>query len=310
MTNDIEVSVYCLTYNHEKYIRQTLEGFVKQKTSFKYEVIVHDDASSDDTVTIIKEYAEKYPEIIIPIFQSVNQRSQNVSILREFIAPIVRNTKYYAVCEGDDYWTDAEKLQRQYDYMETHTECAMCVHNTNYISENGKDLHQCFNSEKCDKNYSIDEIIRAGGGGLFHTSSFFWRKNDGISVPVGFSIKGIGDYSRAIYLASKGYVHYIGRTMSSYRQGSINSWTSRHSKDKEKSINHYNNVIEGLIKINSSTNKQYELAISDAICNAQYAICIFKGEYNKIFMDKKLLNIFVHKPLKDKIMVLISILRK
>ena len=81
MERQVKVSVYCLAYNHEKYIGRALEGFVQQKTSFPFEVIVHDDASTDGTAAVIRAYAEKYPEIIRPVFQKVNQHSQGVDIV-------------------------------------------------------------------------------------------------------------------------------------------------------------------------------------------------------------------------------------
>ena len=127
--NDIKVSVYCLAYNHEKFIRNTLDGFVSQKTNFKYEVIIHDDASTDNTTNIIREYEEKYPDIIKPIYQTENQYSKGIGIIPNYIVPRIRG-KYVAACEGDDYWCDDYKLQKQFDYMEKHSECSMCVHNT------------------------------------------------------------------------------------------------------------------------------------------------------------------------------------
>lgn len=87
MNDKIMVSVYCLTYNHEKYIRDTLNGFISQVTNFKYEVFVHDDASTDKTASIIKEYANKYPNIIKPIFQTENQYSKGIRIFRTYIYP-------------------------------------------------------------------------------------------------------------------------------------------------------------------------------------------------------------------------------
>lgn len=95
----IMVSVYCLAYNHEKYIRHTLNGFVSQKTNFRYEVFVHDDASTDNTASIIQEYADKYPDIIKPIFQTENQHSQKIPIIATHILPKMSG-KYIAACEG------------------------------------------------------------------------------------------------------------------------------------------------------------------------------------------------------------------
>ena len=121
------VTIRCLVYNHEPYIRQCLEGFVMQKTNFTFEAIVHDDASTDGSAAIIKEYAEKYPDIIKPIYETENQYSKHDGSLRRIMDSHTRG-KYIAYCEGDDYWTDPLKLQKQVDFLEGHPEYTMCFH--------------------------------------------------------------------------------------------------------------------------------------------------------------------------------------
>ncbi|MCI5779181.1 MAG: glycosyltransferase [Lentisphaeria bacterium] len=119
------VSVCCITYNHEPYIRDCLEGFLMQKTDFPFEVLIHDDASTDRTADIIREYEAKYPDIIKPIYQTENQYSKGVKVSMVYNYPRAQG-KYIALCEGDDYWIDPNKLQRQYDFMETHPEYSVC----------------------------------------------------------------------------------------------------------------------------------------------------------------------------------------
>ncbi|MBR3411528.1 MAG: glycosyltransferase [Bacteroidales bacterium] len=123
------VSVCCLTYNHAPFIRNCLDGFLAQKTDFSIEILIHDDASTDGTDRIIREYAEKYPEIIFPIFEEENQYSRGYAgkMDIEFNYSRARG-KYIAYCEGDDYWTDPSKLQRQVDFMETHPDYSVCFH--------------------------------------------------------------------------------------------------------------------------------------------------------------------------------------
>ena len=113
------VTIQCLTYNHEPYIRQCLEGFVMQQTDFCFEVIVHDDASTDGTANIIREYEQKYPDIIKPIYEKENQYSKHDDSLIRIINEHTRG-KYIAFCEGDDYWIDSLKLQKQVDFLEEH----------------------------------------------------------------------------------------------------------------------------------------------------------------------------------------------
>src|SRR5690606_24868156 len=113
------VSICCITYNHVKYIRQCLDGFLIQKTNFSYEIIVHDDASTDGTAEIIKEYVKRFPNIFIPICQTENQHSKGIrGVFAKFVFP-KSNGKYIAMCEGDDYWTDPLKLQKQVDILES-----------------------------------------------------------------------------------------------------------------------------------------------------------------------------------------------
>lgn len=120
MTGDPLVSIQCLVYNHEPFLRQCLDGFVMQKTTFPFEAIVHDDASTDGSAAIIREYAEKYPDIIKPFYETVNQYSKHDgSIARIMDAAMHPNSKYVALCEGDDYWTDPNKLQMQVEIMES-----------------------------------------------------------------------------------------------------------------------------------------------------------------------------------------------
>lgn len=119
------VSVVTLAYNHGKYIRQCLDGFVMQKTDFPFEVIIHDDASMDDTAEIIREYEQKYPDIIKPIYQTENQYSKKVPIGATYLYPKAQG-KYIAECEGDDWWTDPNKLQKQVDFMESHPDYLLC----------------------------------------------------------------------------------------------------------------------------------------------------------------------------------------
>ncbi len=110
------VSIICLTFNHERYIREALDSFLKQKVDFKYEVVVHDDASSDKTQEIICEYQNKYPEIIRPILQKENQRSRGGNVFGN--AYSAARGKYVAYCEGDDYWVDELKLSIQVNFLE------------------------------------------------------------------------------------------------------------------------------------------------------------------------------------------------
>lgn len=129
MTGDPLVSIRCMVYNHEPFLRQCLDGFVMQQTTFPFEAIVHDDASTDGSSAIIREYAERYPDIIKPIYETENQYSKHDGSLRRIMdAAMHPNSKYIATCEGDDYWTDPNKLQLQVDFLESHPDYSLTVH--------------------------------------------------------------------------------------------------------------------------------------------------------------------------------------
>ena len=115
--NRVMISIICNTYNHENYIRQTLDGFIAQKTQYSFEVLIHDDASTDGTANIIREYEQKYPKIIKPIYQTENQYSQGINVSGKYQYSRAQG-KYLAFCEGDDYWCNPNKLQKQVSFLE------------------------------------------------------------------------------------------------------------------------------------------------------------------------------------------------
>ena len=119
--NNPLVSICTLVYNQEKFLKQYLEGIFLQKTTFSFEILIHDDASTDNSENIIREYQALYPDIIKPIIQTENQYSKGVDINLTYNFPRVKG-KYIAICEGDDYWTDPLKLQKQVDFLEAHPE--------------------------------------------------------------------------------------------------------------------------------------------------------------------------------------------
>ena len=135
------VAIHCFVYNHEPYLRDCLEGFVMQQTNFTFVAIVHDDASTDGSAAIIREYEEKYPHIFKPIYETENQYSKRDGSIDRIMNEAIEATgaKYVAMCEGDDYWTDPYKLQKQVSYMEEHPECALVYTCLLYTSPSPRD---------------------------------------------------------------------------------------------------------------------------------------------------------------------------
>ena len=173
--SDIMVSICCITYNQASYIRDALEGFVNQKTDFAYEVLIHDDASTDGTADIIREYADRYPDLIFPILQTENQYSKGLTnVSGTFNFPRARG-KYIAMCEGDDYWTDDRKLQKQVDYLEANPGCSLCFHSAK-VEVQGKALTEhAMRPYKGSRMVSPEEIIDKTSG--YPTASLmFYRE--------------------------------------------------------------------------------------------------------------------------------------
>ena len=168
------LSIHCITYNHAPFIRQALDGFVMQKTNFPFEVIIHDDASTDGTTEIIREYEAKYPDIIKPIYQTENQWSKGVNINKEFIFPKIKG-QYVALCEGDDYWTDKNKLQKQVDYMDAHPDCSLCFHPVTCKWEEGEQPDSVFPDKKMSANVGAMNLKSLLKQNFIQTNSVVYR---------------------------------------------------------------------------------------------------------------------------------------
>ena len=145
-----------------------------QKTCFRFEAIVHDDASTDGSAAIIREYAEKYPEIIKPIFETENQYSKNDGSIRRIMNAHTHG-KYVAMCEGDDYWTDPYKLQKQVDFLESHPDYVMCSHRFNQYIEDKKLLEEDDDKNFQGADYDLKNLI--GGKWLTQTLTLMFRRS-------------------------------------------------------------------------------------------------------------------------------------
>ena len=142
MENNIVVSICCLAYNHGKYIRQTIDSILMQKTTFQYEILINDDASTDDTTSIIQEYECRYPECIRGIYHKENQYAKGEVVFLEGFK--LSRGEYILTCECDDYWTDPYKLQTQFEIMEHNPNVSLCTHLVRHVWEDGsrKDIIQ------------------------------------------------------------------------------------------------------------------------------------------------------------------------
>ena len=227
MDSEVLVSVYCAAYNHAPFIRKALDGILMQKTNFRFEIVVYDDASTDNTQEIIREYAAKYPDIIKPILKEENTYSKHIDRWPE-LEPLLRG-KYLAFCEGDDFWINENKLQKQVDYMESHPKCTVCYTNACFLDDRRReeeDLSQTlmprdFPDIDLDireylRDYMCRKTIGSTASTLMRTEvfpHFHWMNR--------FSF---GDAFQGLFSIAAGYLHYMAEPMSVYRINNPNSY--------------------------------------------------------------------------------------
>ena len=228
------VSICCLTYNHRDFIGQALDGFVMQLADFDFEIIVHDDASTEGTAEIVKEYAARFPWIIKPVFQAENTFSRTGRYpMAGYVYPRAQG-RYIAECDGDDYWTDRFKLQKQVDFLEAHPEYVMCHHDYMILQRNE------LRSPSADRprDYTREELIayHYSGYGIGACTKLF-RNVFSEKTRADFE-KCHGDYPMNVMLGLYGGCKYIpGIFPSVYRKHKTNSWANVPQKDmREKTM--------------------------------------------------------------------------
>jgi glycosyltransferase involved in cell wall biosynthesis len=217
-----------VTYNHEKFIRQALNSFFAQKTNFDFEVLIYDDASTDKTGEIIREFELKYPNIIKSIFQTDNQYSKGVrGLAMKYLLPNAQGD-YVALCEGDDFFTDENKLQTQVDFLDKNSEYSMCFHLTRWFFENNEEDELIYPDTKKGISFNVEELLKEN---FINTNSVIYRRQNYKKIPS----KNIfpGDWFLHLYHAKFGKIGFINKIMSAYRRypGGI-WWNSYKNPDK------------------------------------------------------------------------------
>ena len=279
MEEQIMVSILCNAYNHETYIADAIESFLAQKTNFKYEIIIHDDASTDNTAKIILEYAEKYPDIIIPLLETENQYSKFPSITYEIDLPVAKG-KYIAFCEGDDFWTDPEKLQIQVDIMEADSSIGACCHaNRRIIAKNNKTINVM--RATIMKDGFIDHRDCLSESNFPHFTSLMLRRDRYLEMPAKFRGWPVGDYPLRAYCLSLGNVYYIDRIMSSYRVMTQSSWSKTFRYNMDYRYNANKRMDEFLLMYDEYTNYVYTEYIAELIQRKDFITAIFTGRYSE-----------------------------
>ncbi len=279
--SDILVSIWCTSFNHELFIRDALEGFVRQKTNFRYEIIIHDDASTDGTKQIIEEYQKKYPDLIIPIFQMQNQFSKGVSLFDTFGAKYVRG-KYIAMCEGDDFWTDEEKLQKQVDFLEQHPDYSMCCHAGYYVDNEGYKLNGLFKKFDSDCTLDTDTVIKEW---ICPTASIVYNYEDYMNHRFPPLVDApCGDYPKIINFSLYGKIYYFSEVMCAYRINETSLSASWHNASAY--IHKNEKFIKMLNQIDTFTNFRYRQSIDYMRAKREYENLCLQGKMKEAQNDR------------------------
>src|SRR5690606_940515 len=244
--DNIVVSISCITYNHGHYIRECLDGILMQQCDFTFEILIHDDASTDETQEIIKEYQEKFPDIIKPVFQNENQYSQGIrGLMSRFNFPRAKG-KYIAICEGDDYWTDPLKLQKQVDFLEENPNYNISFHRAVRITPDGKKLDE-FPSMDLNTELKIEDLAKNN----FIPNLSVVVRNHNLDDSIGKDLP-LGDNAMQMHTPKKGLIHYHKEVMAAYRINvgvfsSIDKYKQRENSMKTLNglIDHYG--FEGIV---------------------------------------------------------------
>ncbi|HIO03830.1 MAG TPA: glycosyltransferase family 2 protein [Alphaproteobacteria bacterium] len=248
------ISILCHTYNHRDYIEDALRGFLTQKTTFPFEVILHDDASTDGTTEIIKEYEERYPRILKPVIQKNNKYSKGVKpTLLSF--PHAKGN-YIAMCEGDDFWFSDDKLQKQFDLATKNPNIYIFFHpSILFIKNKNKGIINDYGHQ--EKVIETSALIKKGGG-VMPTASLMIHRSIFENLPEWFRAAPVGDYYFQV-IASKNGAFYSCNPDSVYRLGTAHSVSKSHREKKGGELKKYFiSEIYSLNQLNEFLEKKYE----------------------------------------------------
>lgn len=227
------VAIHCFTYNQEEYLRKALNSFLAQKVNFSFVIIVHDDASIDNTAKILKEYAEIYPNLIFPIYEEENQFSRGNLILSKIMdeACLATGAKYIAWCEGDDYWIDPLKLQKQVDLLEKNSQATACYGAFKTVDNNDKEIsipfyEECMNQGKSGDQF--EELVKTN----YILTCTFMAKKEIIDSKIYQQRPNLIDYGLFLAAAYQGPLIYINEPLSAYR---INPAGMMHTQQRKVS---------------------------------------------------------------------------
>jgi glycosyltransferase involved in cell wall biosynthesis len=248
------VSIASITYNQERYIRDAFNGFLMQETDFPFEIIIHDDASTDATPLIIKEYVARYPKLIKPIFQKENQHSLGRKV--QMISIMAAQGKYIALCDADDYWTDPKKLQKQVAAMQRHPQCYMSFHPVKALQVRGNEVEEFIMQQGDQEKIFTPQEVILGDGGFCPTVSLMFVREVFADMPDWFYSAPVGDYFMQILGALHGGALYMNEVMAVYRCNVHGSWSSQMHRP-DFLLRWHQQLIQAVDAIDQHTQKNY-----------------------------------------------------
>lgn len=283
---DIVVSICCITYNQASYIRDALEGFVSQETSFPYEVLIHDDASTDGTADIIREYADRYPDRIRPILQTENQYAKGLyNISGTYNFPRARG-RYIAMCEGDDYWTDPHKLQRQVDFMEKNPGCSLVFHSARVEVQGRAFTERRMRPYRRSRKILPEEIIDKTCG--YPTASLLFRADMVKALPDFYVRAPLADVPLQLMAAARGWAYYMDRPMCVYRLGGAFSWTTfmKQGDYEKKQEQYYDQMRDMYRSFDQETKGRFHETAVRAAARIRFLTRVNTKKYEEVLAAK------------------------
>lgn len=282
----IDVSILCICYNQSKYIREAIDSFLSQETKgLNIEIIINDDCSTDGTQKILYEYENKYPNQIKVIYHDENQwKKKKGGNLARFLYPIAKG-KYIALCEGDDFWIDKNKIQKQYDLLEKYENIACSFHNASIVNSKNEDQEKLFFDNK--KMSSLISAEQAILDDFIPTASLFFRNyfiDEG--VPEYFFNEFCGDLPLRLFLASKGDYHYLNEVMSIYRINIKTSASGRIQGNRILTSCTMKGHIDILKSFNKETNNRFFHEIREVILTKEVSMYYNDGNFIELFKKK------------------------
>ena len=301
-----EVSVLMVVYNHEKWLEKAILSIINQVTEYKFCLYIHDDCSTDQSRNIIENYARKYPEIIVPVFAKKNRLSRGISPFVQILLPMAKG-KFVMCCEGDDYWVDNKKIQKQIDYLKNNLECRFCFGNAMRIDTEGNYLKTFFPEKrwrdksinkkmalKKDAFFSMEEMILLD---FIPTAGICGYKEDMLMAS---SFTYCLDITIRLVCASQGnYIYYFNDIFSAYRTGNNMSASGsiRHSKDKmmEDFYSKHRKILE---EFDEFTRKKYHEVIYHEI-ERKYLLVYLNTDFRNSLKQKRFCELPIEKIIKE-----------